>query len=143
MNIAPAACFLDSARVVALRGPARALDPVRVRELLEKARRLQGLDAAEMAVLMDVESPELLEELFAAARHVKETIYGGRIVMFAPLYLSSHCDNECVYCAFRSRNTALARRALSQEEVAAETRALVEQGHKRVLLVSGETRPDE
>ena len=63
--------------------------------------------------------------------------------MFAPLYISNLCGNECTYCAFRARNTELERRALTQEEIATETRMLIDQGHKRVLLVAGESYPRE
>jgi len=73
---------------------------------------------------------------------VKDEIYGSRLVLFAPLYISNHCRNECLYCAFRATNKALHRRALTQEEVANEVRVLVNQGHKRLLLVAGESYPD-
>ena len=74
---------------------------------------------------------------------MKDTIYGRRLVLFAPLYVSNMCGNECTYCAFRARNRALARRALSQEEIAREVRILIDQGHKRVLLVAGESYPTQ
>ena len=92
---------------------------------------------------MGVSDPDLLGELFHAARRVKEAIYGKRLVIFAPLYISNLCANECLYCAFRARNEEVKRRALSQEEIAEEVRHLVEQGHKRVLLVAGESYPKE
>jgi 2-iminoacetate synthase len=59
-------------------------------------------------------------------------------VLFAPLYISNRCANECTYCAFRATNATLKRRTLTQEEIAEETRILIRQGHKRVLMVSGE-----
>jgi 2-iminoacetate synthase len=49
--------------------------------------------------------------------------------------------NECTYCAFRATNTTLKRRTLTQEEIAEETRILIRQGHKRVLVVAGEALP--
>jgi 2-iminoacetate synthase len=118
-------------------------DAARVREVLAKAKELKGLDMHEVAALMPISDPELLGELFAAARQVKEEIYGKRIVLFAPLYISNLCRNECLYCAFRARNTAVKRRVLTQEEIAREVKMLVEQGHKRVLLVAGESYPTE
>jgi len=121
----------------------RASDSGAVRAVLEKSRDLQGLNAAEMAVLMNVSDPGLLGELFETASDVKETIYGRRLVIFAPLYVSNLCGNECTYCAFRARNRSLARRALSQEEVAREVRILIDSGHKRVLLVAGESYPTQ
>jgi len=121
----------------------RRADAARVREVLAKARQLDGLEADDMAALMNVSDPELLHELFDAAQRVKQSIYGRRLVIFAPLYVSNLCGNECTYCAFRARNTELERRALTQEEIARETRMLVDQGHKRVLLVAGESYPRE
>ena len=118
-------------------------DAAAVRDVLAKARQLNGLEAADVAVLMNVSDPDLLGELFAAAQHVKDTIYGRRLVLFAPLYVSNMCANECTYCAFRARNRAVVRRALSQAEVAEEVRILIDQGHKRTLLVAGESYPHE
>jgi len=117
-------------------------EPARVRAILEKARSLRGLDFDETATLIAIESPDLKEELFATARFIKDAIYGSRLVMFAPLYISNRCANECVYCAYRASNRELGRITLSQEQIAAETRVIVEQGHKRILLVAGESYPD-
>jgi 2-iminoacetate synthase len=115
----------------------------RIAGILAKARQAAGLDADEVATLACVHDPELLEVLFEAARSVKDTIYGRRLVLFAPLYISNLCANECLYCAFRARNTAVKRRALTLEEIDRETRVLTAQGHKRVLLVAGEAYPRE
>lgn len=118
-------------------------DPERVRETLAKARELHGLNEDDVAGLAMVTDPELLAELFETARWIKNEIYGRRMVLFAPMYVSNLCYNECVYCAFRRANTAVRRRVLTQEEVARETRVLIDQGHKRVLVVAGEAYPDE
>ncbi len=92
---------------------------------------------------MEIDDPVLLDEMFAAARWVKDEIYGNRLVLFAPLYISNLCKNECLYCAFRADNTELKRRTLTQEEIANEVKILIEQGHKRLLLVAGESYPKE
>jgi 2-iminoacetate synthase len=118
-------------------------DASRTREVLAKALELKGLAMDEMASLMAISDPELLAELFATAKRVKEEIYGRRLVLFAPLYVSNLCANECLYCAFRKTNTRVKRRALTQEEVAVEIETLIDQGHKRVLLVAGESYPVE
>src|SRR5512139_3460386 len=111
-------------------------DPAAVREVLAKARNLEGLTTEEAAVLIAATGRDALSEIFESARSVKETIYGSRLVLFAPLYISNYCSNECSYCAFRVKNPDVRRRALTQAEIARETEALVNQGHKRVLLVS-------
>ena len=134
---------IDEGLIAATLVAGRRHDAARVREVLAKAAELGGLQELDMAVLMGVSDPELLGEVFRAAKNVKESIYGNRLVLFAPLYISNLCDNECVYCAFRARNRELQRRALSQEEIAVEVKHLVEQGHKRIVLVAGEAYPRE
>jgi 2-iminoacetate synthase len=110
----------------------------RAREALARARELNGLPLEEAAALMSIREPGLLQELHETARRVKQDIYGARLVLFAPLYISNACSNECTYCAFRAQNAKLKRRTLSQEEIALEIKALISQGHKRVLVVAGE-----
>jgi 2-iminoacetate synthase len=114
-----------------------------VKELLAKAREMRGLSINEVACLSLVDQPELLAEICSTAKQIKEEIYGSRLVLFAPLYISNRCSNECTYCAFRATNTKLTRRTLTQEEIAEETRILIRQGHKRILLVSGEALPQQ
>lgn len=115
----------------------------RVRAALDKAAEMKGLDADEAAALASISDPELLGRLFATAAKVKDTIYGRRLVLFAPLYISNLCANECLYCAFRARNKAVKRRALTQEEIAREVAILEAQGHKRILMVAGESYPKQ
>lgn len=118
-------------------------DTARARAIIEKARERQGLNLDEVAALFSVKDPGLLEEMFVAAKEIKEGIYGSRIVLFAPLYFSNLCKNECLYCAFRAANKEIARRALSQEEIAQQTEILINQGHKRTLIVAGEAYPNK
>jgi 2-iminoacetate synthase len=99
------------------------------------------LDLNDIPALARISDPELLSELFDTAKKAKEAIYGRRLVIFAPLYISNLCSNECLYCAFRARNKQIKRRALSQNEIEKEVRNLIEQGHKRILLVAGEAYP--
>ncbi len=87
--------------------------------------------------------PNCSQEIFSTAKQIKEEIYGSRLVLFAPLYISNRCANECTYCAFRATNATLKRRTLTQEEIAEETRILIRQGHKRVLMVAGEALPPQ
>ena len=76
--------------------------------------------------------------VFDTALAIKERIYGNRIVLFAPLYLANYCVNSCTYCAFRTGNKALARSALTDGDIRAEVTALQEQGHRRILALTGE-----
>ena len=135
--------IIDGTAVEAVLSAQPVRDAAAVREVLAKARELKGLCSADIVTLMNISDPGLLAELFESARYVKNTIYGPRLVLFAPLYVSNLCANECLYCAFRAKNKAIQRRALTQAEIFQEIKLLVEQGHKRVLLVAGESYPQE
>lgn len=106
--------------------------------IIKKARLEKGISLNESAALLNITENDVLEELFSAAKEIKENIYGNRLVLFAPLYLSNACVNNCLYCAFRKDNKELVRRTLTVDEVEKEARQLIMDGHKRLLLVCGE-----
>lgn len=110
----------------------------RIVEILDKARELKGLNLEEIASLLNIENEEELELLYQTAFYVKDEIYGKRIVLFAPLYISNYCANNCLYCGFRIDNKEADRMTLSLEQIKEETLALLEQGHKRTLMLMGE-----
>ena len=109
-----------------------------VEAALAKARELKGLSLHDAATLATCDDPETRARILAEAGKVKEAIYGRRMVVFAPLYVGNVCANDCLYCSFRSANRELPRRSLSLDEVEAETRVLLRQGHKRLLMLQGE-----
>ncbi len=106
--------------------------------ILAKARLRKGLSHREAAVLLDCEIPEKVQEVFELAEQIKKDFYGNRIVMFAPLYLSNYCVNGCLYCPYHLKNKHIARKKLTQEEVAKEVIALQDMGHKRLAIEAGE-----
>ncbi len=106
--------------------------------LLTKADRCKGLTHREAAVLLRCDDPTLRARIHDLARDVKRRFYGNRIVLFAPLYLSNHCVNGCVYCPYHAKNHQLPRKKLTQDEVRHEVVALQDLGHKRLALESGE-----
>lgn len=113
-------------------------DHALIDEILAKAEEGKGISHREAAVLIEVEDKEVEERIFAIARKLKERIYGNRIVMFAPLYLSNYCVNGCVYCPYHAKNRTIPRRKLTQEEIRREVIALQDMGHKRLALETGE-----
>lgn len=116
--------------------------PSKVRYVLSKAKEMKGLDLEDVAVLTHVTDSMQLFELFETANHIKEKVYGKRLVIFAPLYISNFCSNECSYCAFRTKNDLIVRRSLSQAEIVFNTEKLIREGHRRVLLVAGDVYPN-
>ena len=109
-----------------------------IEEILEKAANYKGISHREAAVLLECDEPQLLEKIFALAKEIKQRLYGNRIVMFAPLYLSNYCVNGCVYCPYKAKNKTIGRKKLSQQEIEKEVIALQDMGHKRLALETGE-----
>ena len=106
--------------------------------IIQKARPLKGLNHREASVLLACEMPDKIEEMYSIAEEIKKKLYGNRIVMFAPLYLSNYCINGCTYCPYHGKNKHITRKKLTQEEVVKEVTALQDMGHKRLALEAGE-----
>ena len=116
-------------------------DPARVREVIAKSLEKVPLTVGETAALLAAGSEDLNEEIFAAARKLKREVYGNRIVIFAPLYIGNYCVNDCGYCAFRRSLRTTVRQTLTEDEIEGQVEALLNAGHKRLILVFGE-HPD-
>ena len=112
--------------------------PEKVRTVIAKSLSKKRLNLEEVAVLINATEPELVEEIKEGARELKRTIYGNRIVLFAPLYVGSKCSNNCTYCGFRASNKEAVRKTLNDQELISEVEALEENGQKRLILVYGE-----
>ena len=130
--------FIDEAKIwsVIEREGAPALG--RIDEVLAKAREGNGLNMEETAVLLAPMPEDRLADLYATALKLKEQVYGKRMVLFAPLYISNLCGNTCSYCAFSALNKDLVRRSLNHDEIREEVRIIEGMGHKRILAVYGE-----
>ncbi|ADL69448.1 biotin and thiamin synthesis associated [Thermoanaerobacterium thermosaccharolyticum DSM 571] len=106
-------------------------------KIIEKAKNLKGITTEEAAVLLNLDDDEILEEMYKVARYIKEQIYGNRIVIFAPLYISNYCVNNCRYCGYKHSNEQ-ERKKLTMDEVRREIEILEEMGHKRLAVEAGE-----
>ncbi|MBT9137553.1 MAG: 2-iminoacetate synthase [Syntrophomonadaceae bacterium] len=130
--------YIDEQKISDLLNRIKEPTTTQVRGILKKALSLKGLSPEEASTLISVTDPALLEELMSTARVVKQRIYGNRLVLFAPLYITNYCVNNCLYCGFRRDNKSLKRKRLSRQELIEEVEALLSKGHKRLLLVFGE-----
>ena len=112
--------------------------PQEIDAILEKTKTLTRLSLEESAKLMSVKDEKLLQKIYDAAAYVKNTIYGKRVVLFVPLYISNFCANSCVYCGFAANNKLAERKKLTVAEIKEQTEILLKRGHKRILAVAGE-----
>lgn len=106
-------------------------------DIIDKGAKLQGLTYDEIAAILQNDDEEVTKALFKAAGEIKNKIYGNRVVMFAPLYISNYCVNSCKYCGYQACNQ-FDRKKLSQEEIIQEVKILEQMGHKRIALEAGE-----
>src|ERR1700757_3408016 len=97
----------------------------------------QKLSLTDFAQLISPAAAEMLEPLCRRAQQLTHQRFGKVIRLFAPLYLSNECINNCKYCGF-SRDNPILRVTLTVEDVQCEARALKAQGFRNILLVSGE-----
>jgi len=109
-----------------------------IEKILKKASEMKGLNHREAAVLLECDTPEIIEKIYKLANEIKQKYYGNRIVTFAPLYLSNYCVNGCVYCPYHYKNKHIARKKMTQEEIEKEVIALQDLGHKRLAIETGE-----
>lgn len=132
--------FIDDGEILATL--AYAQENKRNRELIdsliERAKDCKGLTHREAAVLLECDLEDENEKMYKLAKEIKQKLYGNRIVMFAPLYLSNYCVNGCVYCPYHNKNKTISRKKLSQEDIVREVIALQDMGHKRLALETGE-----
>ncbi len=110
-----------------------AATPAAVQNSLVKGK----LSLNDFACLISPAAAEFLEQLSVRSQKLTQQRFGKVVRLFAPLYLSNECINNCSYCGF-SRDNAILRVTLSVEEVLREARALREQGFRNILLVAGE-----
>ncbi|HEU0207966.1 MAG TPA: 2-iminoacetate synthase ThiH [Candidatus Udaeobacter sp.] len=82
-------------------------------------------------------SEEDLEAMAQTSRALTIQNFGRTMRLFAPLYLSNECINNCQYCGF-SRDNPILRVTLGIDEVVAEAQHLLRHGFRQILLVAGE-----
>lgn len=129
--------FIDKATLEQMLEDSQRLSSGQIESILNKARQARGLEPEEAAALIQVSDPGLVSQILDAAAAVKQEIYGKRVVLFAPLYISNYCVNNCRYCGYQHSNKTH-RHRLSLDDVRAEVEALERMGHKRLAVEAGE-----
>ncbi len=131
--------YINDKKIENILSSAKKATKEEVNRIINKALDLNGITPREAATLLQVENEELIDNFLEAARKIKEEIYGKRLVIFAPLYFANQCINNCLYCGFRKDNNLVERKKLTQKEIREEVKALEKEGHKRLLVLTGES----
>ncbi len=139
INVDGLESFIPEARIEELLKQ-KTTDHKQVEDIIAKSLAKNRLNPEEMAVLLNADDPEIVEQIKEGARNLKKMIYGNRIVLFAPLYVGNDCINNCTYCGFRKDNMELVRKTLTMQELEKEVRSLEAKGHKRLIMVYGRVK---
>lgn len=129
--------FIDRDYIEELLELAKDTTDAEINRILDKADAFEGLTHNEVASLLMTDKKEHIERIYEIAGNIKNHIYGNRIVMFAPLYVSDYCINRCKYCGYNCDHE-FGRRRLTMDEIRKEVAILEKMGHKRLALEAGE-----
>lgn len=106
-----------------------------VRRALAKPKR----DINDFAALISPAAKPFINEMVAESERLTLQRFGKTVSLFAPLYLSNTCANECTYCGF-SMSNAIKRLTLDEAQIEREIAAIKQKGFDHILLVTGETK---
>lgn len=106
--------------------------------ILGESGQGNSLDPDAVLFLLTRSDQRIRETVSLAARLVRKRVFGPRVALFAPLYLSNDCTNNCLYCGFRRDNRSAVRRTLTATQAVEEARFLAGQGLRRILLVAAD-----
>ena len=96
------------------------------------------LDVDDFAALISPAAEPYLLEMVTKSEQLTLQRFGNTLSLFAPLYLSNTCANECTYCGF-SMSNAIKRLTLNESQIVKEVAAIKSKGFDHILLVTGET----
>jgi 2-iminoacetate synthase len=120
--------------LAALREPARPLEAI-----LGAVEQNPGLDVEDAASLIAwARDPERRTEILSAAQRVREQVAPPTVEFVIPVYLTSFCENECLYCGYRQSNALAERVRLSLDEFSRELDLILSWGHRQIELVLSE-----
>ncbi len=128
---------VDDNYILSLLESKKGMTDEQINKILDKAERLEGLSYDEVATLLMLDDDKHYKRISQIAGKIKKDVYGDRVVMFAPLYVSDYCVNKCTYCGFNCDNKT-ERKQLTMDEVREEVKILESMGHKRLALEAGE-----
>lgn len=104
----------------------------------EKTGQVSFVRQEEWPLLVSKTAENQLEEMAQLARHYALKHFGKSVLLYTPMYLSNYCINGCRYCSYGAEHD-INRRALKEEEIVLETKAIAATGLRHILLLTGES----
>ena len=109
-----------------------------LKKILDKAQQREALSAAEMEWILGLSGADEVQEVFEAARKLREEYFGNRVFLYGFLYFSTYCGNSCNFCLYRKDNSAAIRYRKSPTQIIECSRRLSESGVHLIDLTMGE-----
>ena len=106
---------------------------------LERAIDGDSQDPAVLKTLLSPWAESCLERMAERSHDITMRHFGKTIQLYAPLYLSNYCDNQCLYCGFNAKND-IERKKLTLDEVVKEAEHIAATGIRHILILTGESR---
>lgn len=106
--------------------------------ITKKALDFKRLNLQEIDLLLKAyREEELLNCVIESANVLKNKVFGNKVKIYIPVYITSKCVNNCIYCGFRKDNILLHRKRLSLDEFKKEIDFVLDIGHRTIELVLG------
>jgi 2-iminoacetate synthase len=99
----------------------------------------ENLSKQDFLVLLSPKALNYIEDMARKASEIAINNFGKSILLYAPLYVSNFCINNCLYCGF-STNNNIKREVLAFEEIEENCKIVAGYGIGHILLVCGESR---
>ncbi len=109
-----------------------------LKRILEKAEQRVPLSESDMKWILGLSDPDAIQDVFNAARRLREAHFGNRVFLYGFLYFSTYCGNSCDFCLYRKNNSAAPRYRKSPDQIIASSRHLSESGIHLIDLTMGE-----
>ena len=107
-------------------------------EILEKAQHREPLSDSDMKWILGLSEPDKVQQVFKAARKLREKHFGNRVFLYGFLYFSTYCGNSCNFCLYRKNNSAAVRYRKSPDQIIESSQRLAESGIHLIDLTMGE-----
>ncbi|MHC4204894.1 MAG: methylornithine synthase PylB, partial [Planctomycetota bacterium] len=109
-----------------------------LRGIIDKAQQRIPLSGSDMKWILGLSEPDKLQEVFKAARTLREEYFGNRVFLYGFVYFSTYCGNSCNFCFYRKGNSAVRRYRKSPAQIIESSQRLSESGIHLIDLTMGE-----
>lgn len=113
-------------------------DSIKTEEILDRALYGAALERDDILHLLELDEPEEIAKLYAAAREVRERYFANKIFIYGFLYFSTWCRNDCAFCKYRISNRLCPRYRKTDSQVIETALEMMESGVHLLDLTMGE-----